>query len=214
MSTTPCLTVPEAIRARRTTKKFKPDPIPEATLKELIALTIAAPSSYNVQPWRIVLVDDPDQRATLANAAWNQAQVVTAPVTAVFAVDIRAWAKTFDHTLKTAAELGAWNEKTIGYFRGAVPGFQEGLGEKQREYAVKDAIIAATHLALAAESLGLNSAFMNGWMEDAVKEVIGAKDDPDIAIALLMPIGYGEANQAHAGRLPHDLTVFRNKLKP
>jgi nitroreductase len=207
------LSVPSAIRARRTTKRFKSDPIPKATLKELIELTISAPSSFNIQPWRIVLVDDPDQRTALAKAAWNQAQVVTAPVTFVFAVDIRAFEKTFEQTIQMAAELGAWNEKTVNYFRGSVPAFQNGLGAKEREYAIKDAMIAATHLALAAESLGLNSAFMNGWMEDAVKEVIGAKDDPNIAIALLMPIGYGEASHGHAGRLPEHVTVIRNRLK-
>lgn len=207
------LPVPSAIRARRTTKRFKPDPIPKATLKELIELTIAAPSSFNIQPWRIVLVDEPEQRAALAKAAWNQAQVATAPVTFVFAVDIRAFEATFEQTIQMAAELGAWNEKTCNYFRGSVPGFQNGLGAKEREYAIKDAMIAATHLALAAESLGLNSAFMNGWMEDAVKEVIGAKDDPSIAIALLMPVGYGEASYGHAGRLPEALTVFRNRLR-
>jgi nitroreductase len=206
------LTVPEAIRVRRTTKKFKPDPIPDAILKELIGLTLAAPSSYNLQPWRIVLVDDPAQKAALTKAAWNQAQVATAPVTAVFAVSLRGWEKTLEPTIRTASELGAWNEKTAAYFRSNIPGFQDGLGEKQREYAIKDAMIAATHLALAAESLGLNSAFMNGWMEDAVKEVIGAKGNSDIAIALLMPIGYGETSHGHAGRLPEDVTVFRNKL--
>jgi nitroreductase len=206
------LTVPDAIRHRRTTKKFKPDPIPDAILKELIGLTLAAPSSYNLQPWRIVLVDDPAQKAALTKAAWNQAQVATAPVTAVFAVSLRGWEKTLEPTIRTASELGAWNEKTAAYFRSNIPGFQDGLGEKQREYAIKDAMIAATHLALAAESLGLNSAFMNGWMEDAVKEVIGAKGNSDIAIALLMPIGYGETSHGHAGRLPEDVTVFRNKL--
>ena len=206
------LSVPDAIRVRRTTKRFKPEPIPDALLKELVALTVAAPSSFNIQPWRIVLVDDSGKRADLAKAAWNQAQVVTAPVTFVFAVDIRGFEKTFEHTIQTATELGAWNEKTCGYFRGSVPGFQKGLGEKEREYAIKDAMIAATHLALAAESLGLNSAFMNGWQEEPVKAVIGAKDDPNIAIALLMPIGYGEACYGHAGRLPEAVTVHRNQL--
>src|SRR5271170_3487198 len=105
------LSVPDAIRQRRTTKKFKPDPIPEATLKELIALTLAAPSSYNLQPWRIVLVDDPVQKEALGKASWNQAQVTTAPVTFVFAVNIRGWKKTLDTTVKTAFELGAWSEK-------------------------------------------------------------------------------------------------------
>jgi nitroreductase len=212
MSTKSPLSVPEAIRQRRTTKKFKPDPIPPDTLKELVALTVSAPSSYNLQPWRIVLVSDPEKRAALTTAAWNQAQVATAPVTFVFAVSLRGWEKTLEHTIKTGSELGAWSDKTCSYFRGSIPGFQDGLGEKQREYAIKDAMIAATHLALAAESLGLNSAFMNGWKEDAVKEVIGAKDNPDIAIALLMPIGYGESSYGHAGRLPQDVTVFRDQL--
>ena len=214
MSTQPPLplSVPDAIRQRRTTKKFKPDPIPEATLQELIDLTVAAPSSYNLQPWRIVLVTDPEKRAALTKAAYNQTQVATAPVTFVFAVSLRGWEKTLEHTIKTATDLGAWNEKTCGYFRSAIPGFQNSLGEKLREYPIKDALIAATHLALAAESLGLNSAFMNGWMEDAVKEVIGAKDNPDIAIALLMPIGYGDSSYGHAGRLPQDVTVFQNQL--
>ena len=206
------LSVPDAIRRRRTTKKFKTDPIPEDTLKELVALTVAAPSSYNLQPWRIVMVTDPEQRVALTKAAWNQAQVATAPVTFVFAVSLRGWEKTLEETIKIGADLGAWNEKTCVFFRDNIPGFQDGLGDKQREYAVKDAMIAATHLALAAESLGLNSAFMNGWVEDAVKEVIGAKGNPDIAIALLMPIGYGDASYGHAGRLPQDATVFQNRL--
>jgi nitroreductase len=206
------LSVPDAIRQRRTTKKFKPDPIPEATLQELIELTVAAPSSYNLQPWRIVVVSDPAQRAALTKAAWNQSQVATAPVTFVFAVDVRGWEKTLEQTLATGAERGAWNEKTIAFFRTAIPSFQNSLTDKLREYPIKDAIIAATHLALAAESLGLNSAFMNGWQEDAVKEVIGAKDNPNIAIALLMPIGYADGSYGNAGRLPQSVTVFHNTL--
>src|SRR5271156_6822859 len=132
MTTTSPLSVPECIRQRRTTKKFKPDPIPAETLKELVALTFSAPSSFNLQPWRIVLVTDPDKRAALTKAAWNQSQIATAPVTFVFAVSVRGWEKTLEHTITTGAELGAWNEKTCTYFRGSIPGFQDGLGEKQR----------------------------------------------------------------------------------
>jgi len=206
------LTVPEAIRTRRTTKKFKPDPIPEATLKHLIELTLAAPSSFNLQPWRLIVVDDPEQKAALAKASWNQPQIATAPVTLIFAASLRGWEKTLPHTIKTALDLGAWTQKTADYFAGAIPGFQDGLGEKQREYAIKDAMIAATHCALAAECLGLNSCFMNGWNEVAVKEIIGAKDNPDIVIALLLPVGYGDSSYSYAGRLPDEHTVFRNKI--
>ena len=212
MSNTVPLTVPEAIRSRRTTKRFKPDPIPEATLKELVALTLAAPSSYNLQPWRIILVDDPAQKEALAKASWNQAQVATAPVTAIFAASIHGGEKTMAETFKIALAKGAWTEKTIELFKNIIPAFQNGLGEKRREYVIKDAMIAATHMALAAESLGLDSCFMNGWIEEDVKAVIGAKGDPDIVIALLLPIGYGETKYVFAGRLPESITVFRNRI--
>lgn len=206
------LTVAESILKRRSTKRFKPDPIPVPVLERLIDLTLAAPSSYNSQPWRIILIESADQKEALAKAAWNQAQITTAPTTLIFAVDIHGWKKTFELIVQQAVDLGAWTEKTAAFFKTAVPGFQIGLGERQREYAIKDAIIAATHAALAAESMGLNSCFMNGWDENGVKEVIGAKGNNDIAIAVVLPIGYGFDIPKFSGRLPRNMTVFREKL--
>lgn len=213
MITPPELTVAEAILHRRSCKRFKPDPIPAEILERVIDLTRHAPSSFNMQPWRIILVEDAAQKEALAKVAWNQPQITTAPVVMIFAVDIQGWEKTLEPIIKNAIDLGAWPEKFVTMVRGAVPGFQTALGEKAREYAVKDALIAATHAALAAESLGLASCFMNGWDEAGVKEVIGAKDNPDIAVALVLPIGYPLDLPKFAGRLPRETTVFHGKLK-
>jgi nitroreductase len=206
------ISVPDAIRQRRSVRRFKTDPIPEPVLKELVDLTLLAPSSWNIQPWRIVLVTSPEQKAALAAVAWNQKQIVDAPVTFVFAVDILAWEKTFEHTLTEAARLEAWPEKAVEYFRNAVPPFQKDLDALAREYAVKDALIAATHTALAAESLGLGSCFMNGWKEEGVKKVIGVEGHPDIAIALILPVGYAAEVPKFCGRLDRSHTVFDNRL--
>lgn len=100
----------------------------------------------------------------------------------------------------------------VNYFETAVPQFQEKLGAKNREYAVKDAMIAATHLMLAAESLGLSTCSLNGWLEEKVKAVIGATDDPDLAIALLVPVGYAAEPRSNPGRLPFAYNVFGERL--
>lgn len=86
------------------------------------------------------------------------------------------------------------------------------LGEKNREYAIKDAMIAATHLVLAAESLGLSSCFMNGWVEDKVKQVIGAGNEPNLAIAVLISVGYAAESRQNPGRLPLAYNVFVDRL--
>ncbi len=214
MSISTPLTVPDAILLRRSVKSFKPDPIPPEILDQLVALTLAAPSSFNVQPWRIVLVEDPKQKEALAEVSWKQKQVAQAPVVFVFAVDLKAWAKTFPATIAEARRLDAWPERAADYFAKAVPDFHTGLRNSglDREYAMKDALIAATHTALAAESLGLGSCYMNGWSEEGVKKVIGAADNPDIAIALLLPVGYPAEVPKFSGRLAPEVTVFKNRL--
>ncbi len=206
------LDVPSAIYQRRSIKTFKPDPISPELLKQLVELTVAAPSSFNIQDWRIILVQDEAQKAALAAASWNQKQVIEAPVTFVFAADVAAGEQDLTPIFHKALETGAWNEKTVEYFKNSIPQFQTGLGDKRREYAIKDAIIAATHLVLAAESLGLSTCFMNGWIEEKVKEVIGVADNPDIAIAVLVPVGYAAEPRRDPGRLPLSYNVFVDRV--
>ncbi|MBD2020450.1 nitroreductase family protein [Leptolyngbya sp. FACHB-36] len=204
------LDVPSAIVQRRAIKNFKPDAIAPELLRRLVELTVAAPSSWNLQDWRIVLVQDEAQKKALAEAAWNQQQILQAPVTFVFAADPNAW-QDREQINQIALETGAWAQQNVDYFNSAIPQFQAMLGDKTREYAVKDAVIAATHLALAAESFGLSSCFMNGWIEDQVKAVIGASDT-DLAIAVVVPIGYAADPRGNPGRLPFSNNVFVDRV--
>ncbi|MEH2270259.1 MAG: nitroreductase family protein [Nostoc sp.] len=206
------LDVPSAIAKRRSIKTFKTDPIASELLKQLVELTVAAPSSYNIQDWQIILVQDAAQKAALSAASFNQQQIIQAPVTFVFAADPNAGEQNLTPILEQGLETGAWNEGTVNYFKTAVPQFQASLGEKRREYAIKDAIIAATHLVLAAESLGLSTCFMNGWIEDQVKEVIGAGDNPDLAIAVVVPVGYAAEPRLNPGRLPFSSNVSVDRI--
>jgi nitroreductase len=209
---TQALDVPGAILKRRSIKTFKTDPITPELLKQLVELTVAAPSSYNIQDWQIILVQDEAQKAALAAASWNQQQIIQAPVTFIFAADSTAGEKDLTPILEQGLQTGAWNEGTVKYFQTAVPQFQAALGDKRREYAIKDAMIAATHLVLAAESLGLSTCFMNGWIEDQVKEVIGATENPDLAIAILVPVGYAAEPRLNPGRLPFSYNVSVDKI--
>jgi nitroreductase len=206
------LDVPTAILQRRSIKNFKPDPIAPELLRQLVELTVAAPSSFNIQDWRIVIIQDPDQKAALGAACWNQPQIIQAPVNFVFAADIKAGERDLTPILEQGLETGAWNEGTVGYFKKSIPEFSIGLGDKAREYAIKDAMIAATHATLAAESLGLSTCMMNGWMEDKVKAVIGAEHDPDLAIALVLPIGYAAEPRKNPGRLPFEFNVSLDRI--
>ena len=206
------LTAAEAIRARRSIKSFKPDPIPEPVLEELLSLMQDAPSSWNFQPTRVVMIRSKEQKEALSAAAWGQKQILEAPVTFVFAVSIMGWEKNMDEILKTGVASGAWPQKFADWIRDNAPGFQKGLGEKQREYAIKDAMIMATTLAIAAQSKGYGNCYINGWDEAKVKQIIGAEGNKNVAIALVLPVGIEASRPKHPGRLHASKTIFTDRL--
>jgi len=75
------------LRWRYATKRFDPRAkIPPATWAALEQSLVLAPSSYGLQPWRFVVVNDPAVRARLQPASWNQPQITEASHLVVFAV--------------------------------------------------------------------------------------------------------------------------------
>lgn len=82
----------EAIcRGRRSAQAFKADAgIPEEILRRILELTQSAPSSFNLQPYKLIVVQSPSQREALSSAMLgpnNIKRVREAPVTIVFCAD-------------------------------------------------------------------------------------------------------------------------------
>lgn len=59
----------EAIRTRRSVRKYKNEPLPEQAIKELIELAAWAPSGMNSQPWVFVVVQDREYMKSLSDRA-------------------------------------------------------------------------------------------------------------------------------------------------
>ncbi|MEC3951738.1 nitroreductase family protein [Nocardia sp. CDC153] len=206
------LSVADAIRTRRTVRHYRPDPIAPEALETLLELAMEAPSSWNLQDRSLVVVTDPVGREGLTWATDGQPQPQEAPVMLVFVAEPHAWRADRTDIFDLARRNHAWNDEFIAGFAAASTEFQRSLAERDllREYAVKDAMIAAAYVMLAATELGLATSPMNGWDEAKVKKVIGIEDRDDLAIALLMSVGHPAETRRHPGRRPLAHTVFRD----
>src|SRR5919201_2123358 len=125
----------EVIRDRRATAGFESIPVHEADLKKIIEAGLAAPSGYNLQPWRFVVVRDPAQRVRLREAALNQAKVEQAPVVIVACGDKDGWRNgDLEEMLRLAAANGYGGpeqhervRRSATKFLGSSPGDQGGV---------------------------------------------------------------------------------------
>jgi len=72
--------VKEAIKKRRSVRSYKPDPIPEESLRKVLEAARLAPSGHNAQEWKFIVVKDTQKKKKLAEAALNQDFIAEAPV--------------------------------------------------------------------------------------------------------------------------------------
>jgi nitroreductase len=77
----------EAIKGRRSIRKFKKQKIPEETVTRLIEAASYAPSAGNIQPWHFIIVKNPNVKKKLVEAAYHQTHTEQAPIIIVVCAD-------------------------------------------------------------------------------------------------------------------------------
>lgn len=77
------MSILEIIRKRRSVRKYRKDPIPEDVFLRVVDAARLAPSGKNLQPWKFIVVRDPDMKLKLGEAARGQTFIARAPVVVV-----------------------------------------------------------------------------------------------------------------------------------
>lgn len=78
----------DVIRSRRSVRKFKPDPIPDNVVEDIINAGRLSPSPGNRQNWYFGVIKDKNQRENLAHAAGEQMWISSAPAIIVICTRI------------------------------------------------------------------------------------------------------------------------------
>jgi nitroreductase len=105
----------ETIRARRSIRKFRPKPIPDEKLKMILEAGRLAPSAGNRQPWRFIVVKDPNRKKALAKAADNQTFIADASVVVVALGDPKVSPRWFSRDPMIAVEHMVLAATALGY---------------------------------------------------------------------------------------------------
>lgn len=196
----------EAITARRAVKHYDANhTMPEADTAKLFDLARHSPTSFNIQNWRFVNVQDKALRAEIRAAAWGQAQVTDASLLILLCADIKAWEKNPQRYWQDAPPaVQAELVPMIGQF-------YQGKEQLQRDEAMRSVGIAAQTLMLTAKAMGYDSCPMIGFDPIAVAKIINLPADHVIGMMLTIGKATKPAN-AKAGHLPIDEVVITNKF--
>jgi nitroreductase len=178
----------EAIATRRAVKHYDPNHrMSDEQINRLISLAMLAPTAFNIQNWRFVVVKDPTLRKKIRAVAWDQAQVTDASLLIVLCADTKTWKNDPTRYWKNAPQ------EVQDFLLPKINEYYHGLEQVQRDEAMRSCGIAAQTLMLAAKAMGYESCPMDGFDFDAVAQLIELPEDHVIAMFVAIGKGIKEA---------------------
>ena len=195
----------EAIYKRRAVKHFDTNhQLTKAEERQLLEAIIQAPTSFNIQHWRFVILRDPELRAKIrTELGFDQAQITDASLLILFTADMAAWQKDpHRYWVNAPQEV---QDLLVGWIKP----FHEGREWLQRDEAQRSIGMAMQTLMLAAQELGYQSCPMIGFEIDKVAELINLPDDH--VMGPMVAIGKGiKEPWPKPGQLLLEEIVFEN----
>jgi nitroreductase len=191
----------ERLNWRYAVKKFDPArKIPAATWSALEEVLRLSPSSYGLQPWRFVVVNDPALRQTLRAASWNQSQITDASHMVVFAarkgIAVADVERFVDSIVK---ERGVSKEAIAGYAN-VMKGFVSAPPPHVHldTWSSRQTYIALGFFLQACALLGVDACPMEGLEPAKYDEILGLGKDGYTTLCVATA-GYRAADDSYAG---------------
>jgi nitroreductase len=180
----------QAITDRRSINFFEPGKdLSDDKIKKLLELAALAPSSMNLQPWRVIVVNDPERKKALRKCAFDQPKVEEASAVLIMVADPGSVEENLDKVLGSWVELGYMKPEMMETYKGmaeALYGSEDSLA--RRFFAVKNTALYAMCIMIAAKGFGLETHPMDGFDEGAIKKTFGIPENK--IIPMLVAVGY------------------------
>lgn len=201
----PTKSILQVLLDRRATAHFEPDPVPDEYLQAILEFAAQAPSGYNLQPWRMIVVRDGENRKRLQQAAFGQPKVGEAPVVVIFVGMKHEWRETASEVFHEGAARGAGRPENVEkYMQGAL----DFLNTLPMEMWVnRHTMIAFTTMMLVAESFGFDTAPMEGFDAAAVKREFHIPEEGEV-VALLAIGKLKPPDKPYTGRFSLERIAF------
>ncbi|MGL4311135.1 MAG: NAD(P)H-dependent oxidoreductase [Paracoccaceae bacterium] len=181
----------ERLNWRYATKKMDPaKSVSQEKVDRILEAARLAPTSSGLQPFEVIVVTNPEVKAKLRAAAYDQAQITDGSHVLVFAAWDNYTAERIDAVVtRTEAERGSPNEMLRGYYEGLKASYLPRSADVNHEHAARQAYIAFGIAVTAAAFEEVDATPMEGFDPDQVDAILGLRARGLRSVTLL-PLGY------------------------
>lgn len=205
----PLKPITQVLLERRATNHFTDEEVPEEYLNTILRFGAQAPSGYNLQPWRFIVVREAENRQRLQKVAFNQPKVAEAPVVIICFGMKEEWKERASEVFREGAERGAGKIETWEQARdSSIQALTS--SQKMDVWVNRHTMIAVTTLMLVAEAYGFDTAPMEGFDAAGVKREFNLPEEAEVCA--LLAIGRAtQPDKVYPGRFGLDQIIYSER---
>ena len=187
------------LRWRYAVKKFdsnrKIDPTTWAVLENSLVL---APSSYGLQPWKFLVVENPETRRQLLPHSWGQTQIVEASHLVVFAVKENMNPADAERLIQRTSELRGVPAAALEGYKGMMSGsLGRGTPQDNDIWMSRQVFIALGQFLATCAMIGVDACPMEGFVPAKYDDILGLPAK-GYASRVVATVGYRHADDKTA----------------
>nr|MDD3719735.1 NAD(P)H-dependent oxidoreductase [Candidatus Gracilibacteria bacterium] len=189
----------EALNWRYATKVFdKTKKVSKEDLDEIIESFILTASSYGVQPWKLLVIENQDVKNSLLEASYGQAQVTDCSHLLVLCRLTNIGNSHIDKYMDSTSKIRGIPRESLSGFENLVKGFIGSLDETTKsKWAGNQVYIALGNLLTVLAMKKIDSCPMEGFVPSKYDEILNLKEK-GLASVLVLPIGYRSEEDKYA----------------
>lgn len=184
------MSILQNLNKRYATKKFdaskKISPADLSTLLEAIRLSA---SSYGLQAYKVVVVENDAIRKQLRAVSWDQSQITDASQVIVFAVETNFGEEGVDRYVENIAKTRNMDASALAGYGDMMKGSFKRPAEEIQAWLTRQVYIALGFGLVAAAELNIDACPMEGFDTAAYDEILGLKEK-GLHAAVILAVGY------------------------
>lgn len=173
-----------AIKKYDTTKKISSE-----DMESLLYSLRYAPSAFNIQPWKFLVIEDPTMRAKLREAAYGQAQVTDASHFIVLARQTIINDAFLDRVVEETAKVRGMQASDLAEYRNMISGMSSLPPDAAGIWASKQVYLALGSLISTAARMHIDASPMEGFDATKFDEILGLTQK-GLASVVICALGY------------------------
>jgi len=201
------MTLIDKLNWRYATKRMNGTKVPQEKIDRILEAIRLSPTSFGLQPFKVIVVEDPALRERIYNEACQQPQIKEASHILVFAASKNVSAAQVNDYMELIATTRDIPVETLSGFRAAFDGIVAGSADQNFVWTARQAYIAFGVGIVAAMNEDVDATPMEGFSTEALDKILGLAEQ-NLGSTTILSLGYRDEK---TDSLVHAVKVRKSK---